>query len=363
MCVCAYFTSQVIAGARQVWADTFGKPRACATSQPKFTSGIKRQAASMDQLTTETAWIKRRRHSVNVASTLRAELPRRADDHVEAAPEDMPEGLRDEATFQRNKALAHKVTAMRDGVLLDDEITAELEQANEQMKTREAKASQVREAKIRRLQSSMKDGRGPSYVELRGAKTFVEEGLPVADLRRCLEQRRVTIAASWREANVVTVSNAGRPGMRALWTAALQGLFIVTPAFWFDRGGAVVKYCGAMTDRRARHVWVSQCFKERHPGIWTILQHFGQMQECSRRWRWLLSKEEFLQQKRWANSRGCNSKVIALLHTDECSDPDQLLLLQAMESMAMISCCVVYECFACHFTGSETGIATVRDIL
>lgn len=320
MHVCLH-RAQVIAGARQVWADTFGKPRNCAASEPKFTSGIKRQAASVDQLTTESAWIKRRRHSV--AAISRAASSCHADGHG-VVMEDMPEALQDEAKFQQKKALAHKVTAMREGVLLDDEITTELLQASAEMKIREGKATQIREAKMRRLQSSMKEGCGPSYAELEGAKTLVEGGLLVGDLSCCLAKRKVSVTESWREANIITVSNPGRLGMRALWTAALQGLFVVTPAFWFDRGGAIVKYVGAMTERRARFVWVTQRFRERHAGIWKILQHFRDMQESSRRWRWLESKEEFKAQKRWAHSKGFNSKVLALLVSDECSDPDHL---------------------------------------
>ena len=167
-------------------------------------------------------------------------------------------GLKKEMAFQEQKELHHKVRALQEGAVLDEEVTEEMLTRRDELQERDRKNGQVRETVLKRRDAALQEPLGPEQVA--GACTFVEEGLLASDLRRVISRRQAIVANGWRDATLFTMRNPGRPGPLVQWAAALLGCYIVTTDFWFGRGGSVIKYKGALSGPR-RKVWVSANFK------------------------------------------------------------------------------------------------------
>jgi hypothetical protein len=76
-----------------------------------------------------------------------------------------------------------------------------------------------------------------------------EEGLPVPEVRRCLERKNVRVTDKRRLADIFTVRNPGSVLSKSRWTAALHGCYQLTVDFWFGKHGPIKKDIGAMSKK------------------------------------------------------------------------------------------------------------------
>jgi hypothetical protein len=279
-------SDQIVKAARCIWSTTFGVAR---QGKGQFTKGVKRPSTGSG-VATERAWIKRRRDSVGMAGSGNDTRPA-SGSGVTLPTEATNPTLAAEVEFQRKKEVTHRLRAMEEGALLEDEMDSSFEELVERTKRKEEQSARAKLREHLRADKAVQEYRAPRNLD--GQTVFLDAGAPA--VRQAAERRGCRVTTDYKEAKFITVSNPARVDLKFRWAAILGGCSLVTPRFWLNGRGAVITYIAAMGPGGIpRRIWASELFQHRYPGIFKLLRHFMDASlRAGARWR-PITKAQFL---------------------------------------------------------------------
>ena len=204
-----------------------------------------------------------------------------------------------EMDFARRKQHARKRQACSERLLLDREVTADLQAEADAESARKHRAELTRERARKRNKVKL---RGTQFDSawLHRKRTYVEPDLLTEEVRNAAADQQLRMV-QLQKAQVIVQASPGAPSRLHKCVAILLGCYIVTPAALTAPTplSTCVKFKAAMA--KAMKLYVSDDFKRDNEKVWHLLDRVHRVLGRHSKWRFI-TREAFLQQ-RAANSR------------------------------------------------------------
>jgi hypothetical protein len=260
---------EVITRARSLWEECFGTPR---SSGCRVDAGVPRHK-TIDG--TEAAWLRQRRAAANAVG--REGASEQGLVGKTPLPIELTERQEKELERQRKQQNKRRMEAYTDGLLLQDEITPDLEEGARILakRTKAADAGlrilwQKRQATVTARRQLVLQPRSRVWVD----EDVKERDLVLEKLRRhqvCISNNDEVGASN----AVFVVSDPASPNNCIHWAAGLTGACVVPADTVLSATmiGAFLQY-HALVQRGTRRtlLWMSNKFQEKHPKLSRIVQ-------------------------------------------------------------------------------------------
>jgi len=321
--------------ARELWCTGWGPER--ITSKERLHKGVKRRSRPDDmdhELPSEASWLRKRRCSVNLAAQGMEPAVVPAD-HRPAAWTGAHES---ELQKQRKKQTIRKVEALMDGVLLEPEITAELEAAVADRVSKDVRndANNRRAARRTSAKASMV-GRSLDWQQLMGLSAWVDSDCgpdhTLAEMRSTLLTHGLSIAYDRLHACVIVVRDPTKPGERNQLAAMLRAGWLVSASQVIRSQGSFLKYRYGF--KAARDLYISDEFTTRHPKITAAVR-----QACSwpgSCWKLIATPDEARVRFGIANTRAGQVTMLVTAGEGRLGMPRKMHVLTKAGFMASLS--------------------------
>ena len=258
----------VIVKARELWAQHYGPPR--KITHQRCDKGTRKLPASKGN--TETAWLNKRR-----AATLAAgkQIGDSTALSIEAAQAGCgwTEGHDKEHTFQSKKRAKKELQALQDGILLQDEIRPDMEDALRDMQQKQDKADRATRRKSGRNQQL----RNHLNLILKvGTVACINVTTGRDDLEQKLRSNGISIEEDLSlKVQMLVVDDPTRLTKIQSWVVALKGVLVCSSEAILTSNqpkgfGAFLSFKAAITDKHNLHL--SPEFLIKHAAISKLIQ-------------------------------------------------------------------------------------------
>ena len=269
--------THVLQNAREVWAALYGKPRA-SPSAPRSHKGMTSPCTA--KVGTEVGFLRDRRTAVGHAL---AALPS-ADGH-DGTLAVLTDKQQHEVDFQRQKLEKRKFEAFADGLLIQADMTGDLqEKAAEHLDKRQK--TDVKATRERKRRVTLNRGGKPLPDDwLRGRAVHIGIVGTELDVRRLALNKGMCTTSVLTDAQCFVVSDP-TPQMlnvETRWAAALSGGYVVVPSVLSSGCGAAVKFKAALHSQR--EVWISPQFTAKNGEIDAVVRACWAAGGKSSKWR------------------------------------------------------------------------------
>ena len=224
-------------------------------------------------------------------------------------------------------------SAHEQGVLLSDEkpdwfeaeFDIHVKKRNKTDRTRIAK--ELRNARAREKCGSI------SIASLAGKGVYVEKGITIDD--ESITQYGMVKREHRFKSQVFVVDDPAHVGDRTLWAAVLVGGVLMTQEVFRRGRGAIVKYASALATRRV--IWASDAFKEKHAGIWAIVEGCHTEMGRASKFKFVAGEDQYLAAKKKALNKRERCSALNLIASKDLSTRPRRLFTTYEEALGIIS--------------------------
>lgn len=262
---------EVIQAARKLWLQHWGSERTAGTANRTNFRLSRKPADSKKDKITETAFLRRRRATVQTESRLHSEHNNATRASVlEAAtaastPTWSGEQQRAENKFKQQQATSLARAAMGDNVLVPAEKTDEVMETMRGQRLSRAKLDHEHDVTRRRVEGRLERRR----YDVQGLPTYFSSELSAEAIASCKAKLRSAVhdieLGRRHEAVVFVVPDVAKPGYHIALAACINGGLIVNSTYFLTNSaaGVVVTYAPAGTS--PRKVYLTPAFVARYP--------------------------------------------------------------------------------------------------
>ena len=267
--------SHVIGVAQEIWAEHFGhareSPKEARLDKDRKVLDVDGPSGSTEKSkhnSSEAAFLRARRGAVKEGVAKRGLAMSMQDIDTAEVPGWMPSHEK-ERQFQVQKRRKLMVGAFKDGHLVDEEITAEVEEDAARADKRADELAKERSAKDR-LDTEKLSSKKYRVADMQGKKIFVDGKCPQQDackaaagahLLQCVQDRL--------QADIFVVPQIADPPQRTEWACAIVGGLLTVPAFIKGEEAPAIKYAQAC--RLKRDIDFAEHFQADHPSIHALI--------------------------------------------------------------------------------------------
>jgi hypothetical protein len=195
----------------------------------------------------------------------------------------LPDNLQHELQFQKDKLMHHRVEALRNGCLLPEEVSKDLEVAmRDHMANIDKKAHTRATAADRR--ERLTGVQACDWDALKGSCAFVRSaGLDTEAVSQACRQRGINLTHDMDSADVFIVADPIHPGERIRMLSGAKGLLLISARRVIHDLGPFLQLDRAM--RLKRRLWATDAWQSKHPKLWAMIVSLARMRHS----KWVLA--------------------------------------------------------------------------